>query len=101
MLIATGRAPSRLAVPGEKELVGRGVSYCAICDAAFFRGLRVAVVGPAQSAAEAALQLAALDAEVTVVCDQSQLRASSPCWPGSPPRPGWSCAGVSGDEHPG
>ncbi len=75
-IIATGRAPSRLAVPGEKELVGRGISYCATCDAAFFRGQRVAVVGPGESAAEAALQLAALDAEVTVVCDQKQLRAS-------------------------
>ena len=75
-IIATGRAPSRLAVPGEKELVGRGVSYCATCDAAFFRGQRVAVVGPGESAAEAALQLAALDADVTVVCDQKQLRAS-------------------------
>jgi NADH-dependent peroxiredoxin subunit F len=76
VIIATGRAPSRLAVPGEKELVGRGVSYCATCDAAFFRGQRVAVVGPGESAAEAALQLAALDADVTVVCDQQQLRAS-------------------------
>ena len=76
VIIATGRAPSRLAVPGEKELVGRGVSYCATCDAAFFRGQRVAVVGPGESAAEAALQLAALDADVTVICDQQQLRAS-------------------------
>jgi alkyl hydroperoxide reductase subunit F len=76
VIIATGRAPSRLAVPGEKELVGRGVSYCATCDAAFFRGQRVAVVGPGESAAEAALQLAALDADVTVICDQQRLRAS-------------------------
>ena len=76
VIIATGRAPARLAVPGEKELAGRGVSYCATCDAAFFRGLRVAVVGPGESAAEAALQLAGLDAGVTLVCEQQQLRAS-------------------------
>ena len=75
-IIATGRAPARLAVPGEKELLGRGVSYCATCDAAFFRGQRVAVVGPGESAAEAALQLAALDADVVLVSDQKRLRAS-------------------------
>lgn len=76
VIIATGRPPARLAVPGEKELVGRGVSYCATCDAAFFRGMRVAVVGPGESAAEAALQLAALDADVTLISEQQQLRAS-------------------------
>ena len=76
VIIASGRAPARLAVPGEKELVGRGVSYCATCDAAFFRGRRVAVVGPGESAAEAALQLAALDADVVVVSEEQQLKAS-------------------------
>lgn len=77
VIIATGRAPARLSVPGEKELMGRGVSYCATCDAAFFRGLRVAVVGPGESAAEAALQLAALDADVVLITEQQRLRASS------------------------
>jgi thioredoxin reductase len=77
VIIATGRAPSRLAVPGEKELVGRGVSYCATCDAAFFRGQRVAVVGPGESAAEAALQLTTLDADVVLITEQRELRASS------------------------
>ena len=76
VIIASGRAPARLAVPGEKELVGRGVSYCATCDAAFFRSRRVAVVGPGESAAEAALQLAALDADVVLVSEQQSLRAS-------------------------
>jgi alkyl hydroperoxide reductase subunit F len=70
VIIASGRAPVRLAVPGEKELVGRGVSYCATCDAAFFRGRPTAVVGPGESAAEAALQLAALDAQVVLVSEQ-------------------------------
>ena len=92
MIIATGRAPARLAVPGEKELVGRGVSYCATCDAAFFRGPRVAVVGPGESAAEAALQLAALDADVVLVCEQQRLRASPALLAGLAARPGWSCA---------
>ena len=74
LIIASGRAPVRLSVPGEKELVGRGVSYCAYCDAAFFRGRPVAVVGPGESAAGAALQLAALDASVVLVSEQ-ELRA--------------------------
>ena len=50
VIIASGRAPARLAVPGENELLGRGVSYCAYCDAAFFRGRPVVVVGPGESA---------------------------------------------------
>ncbi len=70
LIIASGRAPVRLSVPGEKELVGRGVSYCAYCDAAFFRGRPVAVVGPGESAAEAALQLSALDARVVLISEQ-------------------------------
>ena len=70
VVIATGRAPARLAVPGEKELLGRGVSYCATCDAAFFRGRPAAVVGPGETAAGAALQLAALEAHVVLVNDK-------------------------------
>jgi thioredoxin reductase len=70
LIIASGRAPARLSVPGEQELLGRGVSYCAYCDAAFFRGRPVAVIGPGESAAEAALQLAALDARVVLVGEQ-------------------------------
>ena len=76
VIIATGRAPARLAVPGEKELLGRGVSYCATCDAAFFRGRPAAVVGPGETAAGAALQLAALDAHVVLVNDKP-LRADA------------------------
>ena len=67
VIIASGRPPAHLAVPGEKELVGLGVSYCATCDAAFFRGRPVVVTGPGESAVEAALQLAALDASVLLV----------------------------------
>ena len=67
IIIATGKAPNRLAVPGEQEFVGRGVSYCATCDAAFFRDADVVVVGPGESAADAALELASLGARVTLV----------------------------------
>lgn len=62
VIIATGKAPSRLEIPGEAEFVGRGVSYCATCDAAFFTGKSVAVVGPGEPAADAALQLSGLGA---------------------------------------
>ena len=67
IIIATGKAPNRLAVPGEAEFVGRGVSYCATCDAAFFKDADVAVVGPGESAADAALELATLGARVTLI----------------------------------
>lgn len=67
IIIATGKAPNRLAVPGEQEFVGRGVSYCATCDAAFFKDADVAVVGPGESAGDAALELAGLGAHVTVI----------------------------------
>lgn len=68
VIIATGKAPNRLSIPGEEELVGRGVSYCATCDAAFFAGKPVAVIGPGESAADAALQLSTLGAgPVTLV----------------------------------
>ena len=67
VIIASGRPPAHLAVPGEQELVGRGVSYCSTCDAAFFRGRPVVVTGPGESAVDAALQLAALDAGVLFV----------------------------------
>jgi alkyl hydroperoxide reductase subunit F len=70
LIVATGRAANRLAVPGEMELLGRGVSYCATCDAAFFAGKRVAVVGPGESAAVAALQLASLEASATLVSER-------------------------------
>ena len=70
VIIASGRPPVRLSVPGERELLGRGVSYCATCDAAFFRGRPVAVLGPGESAADAALQLAALDAHVVLISER-------------------------------
>jgi NADH-dependent peroxiredoxin subunit F len=62
VIIATGKAPNRLAIPGEDTLVGHGVSYCATCDAAFFVGKAVAVIGPGESAADAALELSTLGA---------------------------------------
>ncbi len=57
VIFATGTSRSKLKVPGEKELVGRGVSYCVDCDANFFRGGKVAVVGNGSAAVDGALTL--------------------------------------------
>ena len=71
LIIASGKAPNRLAVPGEAELLGRGVSYCATCDGPFFRDKAVAVVGSGESAADGALQLRALGCRVTLIAGAS------------------------------
>ena len=58
VLIASGRHPNMLGVPGEKEFRGKGVSYCAVCDRAFFKNRKVTVIGDGTPAAEVALYLA-------------------------------------------
>lgn len=75
VIIATGKAPNRLAIPGEEEFVGRGVSYCATCDAAFFTGKAVAVIGPGESAADAALELSTLGARPITLASDRELAA--------------------------
>jgi len=67
VIIAIGVARKKLEVPGAKEFLGKGVSYCATCDGAFFRGRTVAVVGADDEAAEEALHLAELAARVNLV----------------------------------
>lgn len=67
LIIATGTQHRKLRVAGETEYLGRGVSYCAICDGPFFRGKAVAVVGGGEEAAADALTLADLASKVTVV----------------------------------
>ncbi len=69
LVIATGTTRNKLGVPGEKELLGRGVSYCVECDGGFFKGEDVAVVGGQSGAAGGALTLLALARNVHIVCD--------------------------------
>jgi thioredoxin reductase (NADPH) len=69
VIIATGTARKRLGVPGEKELLGRGVSYCVECDCNFFKGAEVAVAGSGSAAASGALTLLAYARAVHLVCE--------------------------------
>ena len=67
VVIATGKRPRKLSVPGETELTGRGVSYCAICDGPIFAGQKVAVVGGGNSALEATLDLLKIAKHVNLI----------------------------------
>jgi len=76
VIIATGAEFKWLGVPGEQKLIGRGVSSCATCDAAFFKNKKVVVVGGGDAAMEEALVLIKYASEVTVVHRRSEFRAS-------------------------
>ena len=67
VIIATGKRPRELGLPREKDLVGRGVSYCATCDAPFFKGKSVAVCGGGNSAVTAAIELNEIASKVYIV----------------------------------
>lgn len=76
IIYAAGANHSHLGVPGEEELSGMGVSYCATCDGAFFRGLEVAVVGGGDVAVEDAIYLAAFCKKVYLIHRRDSLRAA-------------------------
>jgi thioredoxin reductase (NADPH) len=76
VIIATGSERSKLGVPGEDEFLGKGVSFCATCDAAFFRDLPVAVVGGGNAAVTEAMHLTHFASKVMIIHRRDQLRAT-------------------------
>ncbi len=75
VIIATGSQYRKLGVEGEAEYAGRGVSYCAVCDGAFFKDQPVAVIGGGDSAVEEGVYLAKLASNVNIIHRRDQLRA--------------------------
>lgn len=75
VIIATGAKPMKLGVKGEEEFVGRGVSYCAVCDGAFYKDKVVAVVGGGNSAVEESIYLTNFASKVYIIHRRDELRA--------------------------
>ncbi|PHA01494.1 thioredoxin-disulfide reductase [Bacillus pseudomycoides] len=75
IIVASGAEYKKIGVPGEKELGGRGVSYCAVCDGAFFKGKELVVIGGGDSAVEEGVYLTRFATKVTIVHRRDQLRA--------------------------
>ncbi|MDZ4674826.1 MAG: FAD-dependent oxidoreductase, partial [Gemmatimonadota bacterium] len=76
VIITAGGTPTKLGVPGELEYAGRGVSYCAVCDGAFFKGDTIAVVGGGDAAVEESDYLTRYAAKVYVIHRRDEFRAS-------------------------
>ena len=76
LIIATGASPKRIGCPGEKMFTGKGVGYCATCDAPFFEDLEVYVVGGGDTAVEEAMYLTKFARKVTIVHRRDTLRAA-------------------------
>ncbi len=76
VVVASGASPKRLGVPGEEKLIGKGVSFCATCDAPFYRGQVVAVVGGGDTAVQEALYLTRFAKKVYLIHRRKKLRAA-------------------------
>ena len=104
VVLATGAARKRLPVPGLKELEGKGVSYCAVCDAFFYRGKAVAILGAGEYALHEAAVLAPLAAKVTLLTDGAPAPAARRGRKKSPPSragAGWkACASPTAQRFP-
>jgi len=77
VIVATGTLPRKIGLPKEEELTGKGVSYCATCDAPIFRDKKVAVVGGGNAAVEEALYLTRFASQVYLIHRRNELRASA------------------------
>ncbi len=75
VIIATGRKPRLLNVPGEKDFIGKGVSYCVTCDGAFFKNKKVVIIGGGNSGFEGAIELAEYAQEVFIFERGSEFKA--------------------------
>lgn len=75
LCIATGAIHRNLEIPGEKELSGRGVSYCATCDGPFFRNKKIVVVGGGDSACSEAIYLSTISGDVSIIHRRDKFRA--------------------------
>jgi thioredoxin reductase (NADPH) len=76
VIIATGGKHREIGIPGEREFIGRGVSYCATCDGNFFRGKKVVVIGGGNTAVEEAIYLKEIGCDVSLVHRREELRAA-------------------------
>lgn len=76
LIIATGTQRRKLGVAGENEFLGRGVSYCRVCDGPFFKGLRVAVVGFTKEAIEDSLSMAEMSKEILLITHEEKIEAA-------------------------
>lgn len=76
IILASGAEASKLGIPGEEELRGRGVSYCATCDAPFFKDQKIVVIGGGDTAIEEALYLTKFVREITIIHRRDRLRAT-------------------------
>jgi len=77
LIVASGSDRQKLGIPGEKEFTGKGVAYCATCDAAFFRDVPVVVIGGGNAAITEALHLTKFASKVTIIHRRDKLRASA------------------------
>lgn len=75
IILCLGAKPRRLGVPGEAEFMGRGVSYCAVCDGAFYQGKNIVVVGGGDSAVEDSVYLTHFASKVSIIHRRDKLRA--------------------------
>lgn len=77
IIIATGRQQKKLNIPGEEQLVGKGISYCALCDGMFFKNKNVVVIGGGNSAIEETIQLAKIVKHVTIIHRRDEFKAEA------------------------
>ena len=75
VIIATGRSPKKLNIPNEEKLIGRGISYCAICDGGLYKNKNVAVIGGGRAALEETLYLSKICSKVTLIHRRDEFRA--------------------------